>query len=119
MGKKTPEQKIKDLSEQIREKINRWKDLNENGGYDPFWPDGMNMNLTRNHILYAKHRIMELCEEHGIQTPGEMYFPVPPEVHDNYMATLHQKERVKRLRQQGNELTTKRIRYETEQLLLF
>ena len=33
------------------------------GTQDPFWPDGVNANLVRNHILYHKGRIAELCKQ--------------------------------------------------------
>lgn len=121
MGKrqKTQEQEIQELCNDIRQEIAHWEDLNENGGQDPFWPDGVNMNLIRNHVIYAKQRLAEICNKHGIQLPGEMYLPIPPEVNSNYMASMQKKERVNRLRQRGDELTTKRNKYDAEQLSLF
>ena len=114
MGKrqKTQEQEIQELCNDIRQEIAHWEDLNEHGGNDPFWPDGVNMNLTRNHVIYAKQRMAGICGERGIQLPGEMYLPTPPEVDNNYMASLRQKERVNRLRQCGDKLTTKRNKYD-------
>ena len=32
-----------------------WEYLKEYGGSDPHYDDGVNMNLTRNHIIYIKH----------------------------------------------------------------
>ena len=77
------------------------------------------MNLTRNHILSYKGEIREICEANSIPLPEEYYFPTPPEVDNNYMATLKQQKRVKRLRQQGNKLNCKKIEYDLEQQSLF
>lgn len=65
MGKKvkTTEQQIQDLRQNILDERNHWKYLNNNGCNDPFWPDGCNMNLTRNHIIYYRKQIEEICEE--------------------------------------------------------
>ena len=30
----------------------RWDDIKKNGCSDPAWPDGVNLNLVRNHIIY-------------------------------------------------------------------
>lgn len=117
--RKTPEQEIQGLCKDIRREIAQWIYLNENGGQDPFWPDGVNMNLTRNHIISDKYQIEEMCFQAALPFPDEYYLPTPPEVSDDYMANLQQKERVKRLRQQGEKLTTKRNKYDAEQLSLF
>lgn len=118
--KKTPEQELKELCRHIRQEIENWESINQYGCNDPFWPDGTNMNLTRNHIIYAKHRILEICERHGLTTPEEMYLPTPPEVSDYYMAHLRDEDRVSRVAFGCPErITTKRIRYDTEQLSLF
>lgn len=117
MKRKTPEQKIRELCKDIRQEITNWKHLNKNGGQDPFWSDGANMNLTRNHITYAKRQIEELCEESGQTLPEEYFLPTPPEVDNYYMANLKQKERIQRI---GPEkITTKRNKYDEEQLSLF
>ena len=118
MKKKTPEQKLKELCKEIRQEIAHWEDINRNGCNDPFWPDGCNMNLTRNHILYAKRQITALCEEYSISVPGEMYFPTPPKVNDYYMASLKQKRRVDMIGH-PERLTTKRNKYDREQLSIF
>lgn len=118
MAKKTPEQEIKGLCRDIRREIAHWQDLNEHGGQDPFYPDGVNMNLTRNHIIYDKRQIMELCGKHGIPFPEEMYLPLPPEVDQYYMANLKQKRRLE-LIGHPDRITTKRNEYDTDQLSLF
>ena len=79
-----------------------------NGCNDPFWPDGCNMNLTRNHIISYKRDIAELCEKAGMSLPEEYFLKIPPEVDDNYMANLKQQARVDRLKQQGDKLSLKK-----------
>ncbi len=116
--KKTPEQEIQELCKDIRREIERWINLNEHGGQDPFYADGTNMNLTRNHIIYDKRQIMELCAEHGISLPEEMYLPIPPKVDEYYMASLKQKRRLE-LIGHPERITTKRNKYDAEQLSLF
>lgn len=115
----TPEQNIKKCANNIVREIAAWKHLQEFGGNDPFWADGCNMNLTRNHILSYKREIREICEENDIVLPEEYYLPTPPEVDDNYMASLEQKERVERLRQQGSKITRKKAKYDVRQQSLF
>lgn len=117
--KKTPEQEVQVLCKNIRQEIAHWKYLNENGCNDPFWADGVNMNLTRNHIIYDKRQIEEISSQFTLTLPDEYYLPTPPEVPDNYMANLQQRERVKRIRQHGKELTVKRNKYDEGQLSLF
>ena len=59
------------------ERLAHWIDIFNNGCSDPFWCDGVNMNLARNHIIYA-NRCMET---YLLKT-----VPVPPKVPDGYMA---------------------------------
>lgn len=51
MKENTPEQQLKLLCRLIIRERATWNHINENGCNDPFWPDGCNMNLTRNHII--------------------------------------------------------------------
>lgn len=111
MKENTPEQQLDLLCSQIIRERDHWNYINENGCNDPFWPDGCNMNLTRNHIISYKRDIAELCEENGMPLPEEYFLKVPPEVDMNYMANLKQKARVERLKQQGNELSRKKQRF--------
>lgn len=63
-----------------------WEYLKEYGGSDPHYDDGVNMNLTRNHIIYIKK---EMEKDYG-QDMGkypEVYFrELPPEVEGQYIA---------------------------------
>ena len=80
----TAEDKVKEYRQCIRQEIEHWKDINQNGCSDPFWPDGCNMNLTRNHIIYYQSKIREICTENWLPLPDEYYLAAPPEVNVNY-----------------------------------
>ena len=93
MGKYIPPERMTEA--QIREEVNRefrrWNELAAGGCRDPHWPDGYNMNLVRNHIIYWYSLLREkmsapvqlslfaACDPMG----GER--PIPPKVHDRYM----------------------------------
>ena len=109
MKKKTPEQELKELCKDILREIERWEDINQNG---------CNMNLTRNHIIYDKQRIAQICEEKDVRIPEEMYLPTPPEVSNYYMANMKQKCRIERIGH-PEKTTTRRNQYHREQLSLF
>ena len=119
MSTKSVEQQINEYCSQIKKEIEHWKHINEHGCNDPFWPDGCNMNLVRNHIIYDRRKIEELCREHGMTLPEEYYLPVPKEVDNQYMAHLKQKERVQRLQETGKKLARKKNQYDDYQLTLF
>ncbi|HIZ80693.1 MAG TPA: hypothetical protein H9722_01190 [Candidatus Mediterraneibacter pullistercoris] len=118
MKKKTPEQTIEILAQDIVREVGAWEYKNENGCSDPFWTDGMNMNLNRNHIIYDKRQIEKVCRDNGLPLPEEYYTPTPPEVSNYYMANLKNKRRVQMI---GNRemLTTKRNKYDRDQMSLF
>ena len=115
----TAEDKVKECCQSIHREIEHWKDINQNGCSDPFWSDGCNMNLTRNHIIYYQRQIHEICTENQLPLPEEYYLSIPPEVDDNYMANLKQKPRVERLRQLGRITTGRFYRYDENQMSLF
>ena len=91
MKQKTPEQELELLRENLLHERVIWERINENGCNDPFWADGCNMNLTRNHILSYRNEIANCCEEHNLPLPEEYFLKVPPEVDDDYMASFNQK----------------------------
>lgn len=115
----TAEDKVKEYCQCIRREIEHWKAINQNGCNDPFWPDGVNMNLTRNHIIYYQRLIWEICAENQLPFPEEYYFSPPPEVDKNYMANLKQKERVKRIFSQRKILAKQKYVYDEQQMSLF
>lgn len=73
-----------DLVAQLQERFRCWDALCEYGGSDPFYADGVNMNLVRNHIIYYKRQIKE---QYGDGELPEIYHrPTPPEVDNDYVA---------------------------------
>ena len=44
------------LGKELRDSYERWNHILQNGAGDPFWEDGSNMNLVRNHIIYYKRQ---------------------------------------------------------------
>lgn len=93
MGKYIPYEKMNEtqLREELNESFNRWDKISKEGCQDPFWPDGVNMNLVRNHIIYFYRLLREKIEqpvqlslfETGMDLSGER--PVPPKAPNNYM----------------------------------
>ncbi|MDO4563341.1 MAG: hypothetical protein Q4C12_05855 [Clostridia bacterium] len=69
---------------ELKERFDRWDYLHENGGSDPFWSDGSNMNLVRNHIIYYKREIEENMNQE--EYPKIYYRDTPPKTDENYMA---------------------------------
>ena len=105
----TLEQQIKQLRENIVQDLKHWQNLREYGCQDPFWADGVNMNLTRNHIIYYKMRLRELCPDGNL--PEEYYLPTPPVVDNNYLAPKgeyfdRRKKSIERM--PGDKITTKK-----------
>ena len=119
MKRITTRKEFDNCREGIAGSLNCWVYINGNGCNDPSYADGCNMNLVRNHILYYKNKILEICNREGFAVPEEYYLPVPPEVDNNFMANLKQKDRVGRLRQHGNVLVTGKVSFDRTQLGLF
>ncbi len=84
MKKKTSADIAAESAAEIRRELERWKYLQEHGGSDPFWPDGCNMNLVRNHVIYAKRKCEDMLMPE--QYPEEYYLATPPEVDNDFMA---------------------------------
>lgn len=92
-------QKIADVMAELDDDIRRWNDIKENGCSDPFWPDGVNMNLKRNHIIYDLAMLADL-EKKPVQITFQMLVEgkaesgvdvendsrIPPLVPNTYMA---------------------------------
>lgn len=69
------------LEEELKERYEHWNYLKQHGGQDPFWEDGSNMNLVRNHIINIKRKMEEK------DTQLELFNKeIPPEVDNKYMA---------------------------------
>jgi len=63
----------------------RWDELFTKGGSDPFWTNGVNLELTRSHILYYKAQLAKQ-ENSLFGLPDIYYRETPPEVDIDYMA---------------------------------
>jgi hypothetical protein len=94
--KQTPEQQIKENCEKAVGTIARWKSIRVNGCNDPGWPDGVNMNLLRNHLMSYKKQIRELCIANNLLLPPEVYTPDLPYTDCNYFAKP-ESDRAKRI----------------------
>lgn len=73
-----------DYAAALEESYARWECLYEYGGSDPFYEDGVNLNLVRNHIIYYK-QILEK-ENNLFGLPNAYYRELPPKVDIRYMA---------------------------------
>lgn len=71
-----------DYRAELKEEYARWKRLFCQGGQDPFWPDGVNLNLIRNHITACRAAL----EQEDKTVPEEYGWLLPPEVPPDYMA---------------------------------
>jgi hypothetical protein len=71
-------------AEELKREYARWEHYRVFGGRDPFWPDGSNMNIIRNHIIHDRRKI----EEHFTPDnyPEIYYKEIPPEMDNDYMA---------------------------------
>lgn len=76
--------RLKDPACELEKCFERWDDYYVNGGTDPFWYDGYNLNLIRRHILSYK---MKIEEEYDVDAYPVIYYrETPPEVPNEYMA---------------------------------
>ena len=81
---------IEQIQIAIDKDFDRWNTIATKGCQDPFWPDGCNMNLVRNHIINWYRLLAEKLEEDtqtslfSLGGAGEVR-PIPPEVSDNLM----------------------------------
>lgn len=85
---KTPQEQMQETVAELVERYTRWQDLYKNGCFDPSYCDGVNLNLVRNHIQFAKRKIEKLVEEHKeLSFPAEYEkIEIPQEVSNDYMA---------------------------------
>lgn len=85
--KETPQERMEALRNELIKDAERWEFIRDNGAGDPFWADGFNMNLVRNHIIFGKGQMMELSLKEDVKLPPEYNsIQTPPEVDDDYMA---------------------------------
>lgn len=93
MAEQSREDRMAALTGQLKKEFQRWDQLYHNGGYDPFWADGMNLNLVRNHIMGTKEAIEQVMKEESeelslfaVSYPDIYYRATPDEVPYDYMA---------------------------------
>lgn len=93
MAKYIPPEKMtaQQIQAEVDQEFQRWNDIACKGCQDPGWPDGVNMNLVRNHIIYW-YKLLD--EKQNTDTQTSLFDsqaeemprrPVPPEVPDQYM----------------------------------
>lgn len=111
-----------DYAAALENSFARWDFIHEHGCSDPFWADGVNMNLVRNHIMYYKQKLSE--EATLFLLPEAYYLEVPPEVDNNFMARpeeirqnavrsmqiIDEDENLKFVREQSVHLTEKQLK---------
>lgn len=108
MAKK--KQDVESLVNSINESFARWDHIYQHGTSDPFWPDGVNANLVRNHIIYFRRQLEEMPRENGqqdlflaqeVQTALDGLRPVPDKLPDDWMCpTGEYPDRLKRTRKE-------------------
>lgn len=74
-----------DCAAELEKSYAEWNEVFTKGGSDPFWTDGVNLELVRNHIIYYKEQLAKQ-ENSLIGLPDAYYRDLPPEVDCNYMA---------------------------------
>ena len=93
MAKYIPHEKmtVQQIQSEIDREFQQWNNIACSGCQDPSWPDGVNMNLVRNHIIYW-YRLLD--EKYVANTQTSLFDsqiaeslrrPVPPKVPDQYM----------------------------------
>lgn len=100
---------IQKYAEQIVRELNSWEYYRLVGGQDPFYSDGENMNLIRQHIISYKNDIRDLCAKHNEPFPEEYYLATPSEVDKNYLAKngKYFQTRKKNIEAYGDQISTK------------
>lgn len=86
MGKKKQQITAQSLESTLFDEYRRWKQIFDEGCSDPSWEDGVNINLTRNHILYTKGEIQRHLKDNFIAYPDSFFYPEPIQLPNNFMA---------------------------------
>lgn len=81
-----PKERLKQTVKDCLERYQHWQKLYEDGGSDPFYTDGANLALVRNHIIYYKKQMEEVCLALACELPDVYFRALPPEVPAGYMA---------------------------------
>jgi len=84
---KRKEPTIRDLRKGLRDSFSHWEKLKKRGGQDPFYADGVNLNLTRGHIFIRQAELRKLCKAQSVRPcPAEASRKPPPKVAATYCA---------------------------------
>lgn len=105
--------RTKSGTEQLQEHVDtcvkeytHWKSLRTDGGTDPNWSDGVNLNLVRTHIICAKGQIRRTCDKFKLVIPAIYFKALPPVMSNDFFVTDGKNynpkrvERIKNLRGQ-------------------
>ena len=79
-----PRKQQTDHAAELQKAFDRWDHYYTNGGQDPFYTDGYNMQGIRGQILYHRRQLEENPTLFGF--PEIYHREVPPEVDRGYMA---------------------------------
>ena len=85
----TVEELLRDADMEFQE----WEYIHAHGCQDPFYEDGVNLELVRNHIIYDYRQLAELLDgvqfnlfsEVGFDPEKQGLRPLPPEYPINWM----------------------------------
>lgn len=85
--RKKKEQTVEALVGEIRHAVKHWKDVKAHGTTDPFYADGVNLNLIRYHVIYFKGLLKEACKTQKVRPcPSESKVKIPRKLSKDYMA---------------------------------
>lgn len=74
-------------AEELKNYFDRWEKAYNYGSAEPFWADGMHLNIIRNHIKDIKKKIEnEIGFDDRFSYPDIYHKETPPELDNNYMA---------------------------------
>lgn len=74
------------LIDNIKSGFARWREIWTFGTTDPFHEDGVNLNLTRSHILSNQEEMRDLCAILEFPEPAITSLKAPPEMPWDWMA---------------------------------
>lgn len=83
---KTGKKSEQDYEMELVREYEHWENMREYGCSDPFYDDATNMNLTRNHIIYAKKQLENLYGGDMSKYPEVYFRELPPITEKGYMA---------------------------------
>lgn len=76
--------KQEDFEKELQNSHEQWNQIYKFGCSDPFWPDGVNLNLVRNHIISYRKQIEESFAPEDY--PAVYFKEIPFEIDQDYMA---------------------------------